>query len=210
MTVEASLVNMKFCTNCICTWHTESSTVVIAEPHTDCPEHGAAAADVMVGKCWGVGRTLLTPLDLQPWMVDPRKIAQSLSKICRFAGQCAGFVPVAFHSVNVMCHVRDVQGITDNKILKTALMHDAPEGCGLQDMIRPVKRHPAMMQYEQWHDDSYRVIAQVLDLCDPMPRYIKLADDAVLAEELANFNDPYYGMDPLNAYEFFMHHWTKL
>lgn len=198
-----------------CTCLLDSDTGELLSPNTTCPEHGAhgvghSPVHPTLGASWNVGKTLLRPLALEPWMIDPRKIAHSLARLCRFGGLCEGFVPVAFHSVNVLIYLREHHGGQDLKLLRTGLMHDAPEGLGLVDMIRPIKRMPQMLPYNTWHDDAWHPIAAKLDLYDPIPRLVHEADDAVLAIELEEFDNPAYGMDYRPAKRWFLQHWDEV
>lgn len=74
------------------------------------------------------------PLDPRPEEVFIENIARGCATECRFNGQ-GGWYSVAQHAVlaSRLC------GGTGYELW--ALLHDAPEGMGLKDLPRPVKRH---------------------------------------------------------------------
>jgi len=77
--------------------------------------------------------------DLESNTIDIQDIAQGLSNVCRFGGQCPVFYSVAQHSVLVYRILRDVLNVDDPVILKQGLLHDATEAF-LGDMVSPLKR----------------------------------------------------------------------
>lgn len=109
-----------------------------------------------------------------------RDIAHALSMQCRYNGFVRAFYSVAQHSVHVAQCVRDRFGITDQKVLRTALLHDAAEAY-LGDMVRPLKMKDDFFREVEHRMEA--VIAETFDLCWPYPPEIKRADNALLAAE---------------------------
>lgn len=72
--------------------------------------------------------------------IDIRDIAHGLSNLCRFSGQCRKFYSVAEHSVFVSL-------LTPPKYALGALLHDASEAYGLNDVAGPIK--PFFPEYVQ-------------------------------------------------------------
>lgn len=64
-------------------------------------------------------------------LIDIEDIAEGLSKLCRFSGQCKRFYSVATHSIMVSKTV-------PNHLRLAALLHDATEAY-LGDVIKPLK-----------------------------------------------------------------------
>lgn len=64
--------------------------------------------------------------------IDIRDIAHGLSNLCRFSGQCRKFYSVAEHSVLV-------SRLTPPEYALGALLHDASEAYGLNDVAGPIK-----------------------------------------------------------------------
>jgi len=71
-----------------------------------------------------------------PEMIDIRDIAQGLSHLCRYGGQCKRFYSVAEHSVLVAIQVLRLTG--SRCLARSALMHDSPEAY-LCDVTGPLK-----------------------------------------------------------------------
>lgn len=71
-----------------------------------------------------------------PEMIDIRDIAQALSNLCRYNGQCKKFYNVAEHSVLVAMEVLRRTG--NRELARSALMHDSPEAY-LGDVTGPLK-----------------------------------------------------------------------
>lgn len=74
------------------------------------------------------------PLDPRPEEIDIRDIAHALSMLCRYNGHCLHFYSVAEHSILVSKHVS-----AENALW--GLLHDAAEGLGAADLLRPVKKN---------------------------------------------------------------------
>ncbi len=114
------------------------------------------------------------------WAFDPRPeevfladIAKSLSKKCRFNGNCKVFYSVAEHSLWCSWLVPDQYALE-------ALLHDAAEAY-ISDMIRPLKVH--FPEYRAVEDKIEQVIAERFELTFPFPPCIKEADQAMLHAE---------------------------
>ena len=118
--------------------------------------------------------------------------AHGLSRICRFAGHCAGFMSVAEHSVAVARIVMT----TDPGHALEALMHDASEAY-LGDMPRPIKHLPEMAPYREAEERAERSIAEKYGLVFPWPQSVKDADRQRLFIEFESFRDnPSKAMTP--------------
>lgn len=126
---------------------------------------------------------MIQPLDLKPDDVCIEDIAHALSRVCRFAGHCHGFLNVAAHSVRVLGKLQSLTPNCDKKTLMTALLHDASEAY-LGDVPRPLKRHPGFAFYREVEARVEEVIAAKFDLIYPMPAIVKAADDECLREEM--------------------------
>ncbi len=81
-------------------------------------------------------------LDIKHDSICMDDIAQGLSNACRFAGQIPRFYSVAEHSVLVYKYLKgNLEGLpieSFSSVLKSALMHDAPEAY-LGDVTTPLK-----------------------------------------------------------------------
>jgi len=123
------------------------------------------------------------PLDPRPEDVDIEEIAHALAHICRFNGHLPfGHYSVAEHSVYTMRYVQEKQ--SGDPLV--ALLHDAAEAY-FGDIIRPVKRssmtlHDTFAQIEKGWNSAISNALRVT-IPDPMPKYVKEADDAVLMAE---------------------------
>lgn len=105
-------------------------------------------------------------------------VAQGCSLTCRFGGLCDFFYPVAEHEVLVS---RIVEELTqDAEAPKQGLLHDSPEGLGLGDVIRPLKRilRPLYSPLEVTYERAVS-IAFGVDIVKPHPS-VKVADHMAL------------------------------
>ena len=135
---------------------------------------------------------LVYPMDLKVGDICIEDIAHGLSRICRFAGHCAGFMSVAEHSVAVARIVMT----TDPGHALEALMHDASEAY-LGDMPRPIKHLPEMAPYREAEERAERSIAEKYGLVFPWPQSVKDADRQRLFIEFESFRDnPSKAMTP--------------
>lgn len=84
----------------------------------------------------------------EPHRLTVRLIAHNLSRINRFAGVPERSISVAEHSywASVMVDTSDLPSAQQAALRRIeALLHDAPEGCGLADMASPLK--PELPEY---------------------------------------------------------------
>lgn len=138
------------------------------------------------------------PLDPRPEELHIEDIAQGLSHVCRFGGQCATFYSVAQHSVFVseLCEEFTGSGADSEKRRLNALaglLHDAPEAF-LGDVPRPVKVHlPKLQDIEA---RLWRVCARKWGLADPQTgsplhdeALVRQADDVALVTEKRRIMD---------------------
>jgi hypothetical protein len=78
-------------------------------------------------------------VDLESNVFSIEDIAQGLSNVCRFGGQCPRFYSVAQHSALVYRLLRDVLDVDSPTIFMQGLLHDGTEAF-LGDMVTPLKR----------------------------------------------------------------------
>lgn len=111
---------------------------------------------------------------LDPWNSDfnIQDIAQGLSNICRYAGQCKKFYSVAEHSL----HVSSVAPA----FKREALLHDAAEAF-LGDVTRPLKQ--LLPQYKKIEKDVEAAIFARFALNINVIKQLKPVDLSVLAAE---------------------------
>lgn len=101
------------------------------------------------------------PLSPRPALIQLTDVAQGLSNVCRFSGQCSPFYSVAQHSLLVCALLANV----DSRLFQTrvgqlvALFHDAAEAY-LGDVPTPLKRHPAWAAYREYENQMLEVIEQ--------------------------------------------------
>lgn len=114
--------------------------------------------------------------------VDILAIANSLSKQCRFFGNCSEFYSVAQHCVLL-------SNMVEKKYQKWALLHDAAEAY-LSDLAAPIKN--IMPQYTELEENALKVIAKKFDLEYPIPEPVLEADLLLRKAEMINLFDSYY------------------
>lgn len=119
---------------------------------------------------------------------DIAEIATSLARESRFCGHTIGIgnmpaYSVAQHSVLVMRIVRDLHGVSDPRLLRAALLHDAAEAFW-KDLPAPIKRMPELAGYRALIKQTEAAIFAHFGLADlgshPL---IKHADLQMLATE---------------------------
>lgn len=120
---------------------------------------------------------LMDPCNSVPSDFCSVDIAHALANKCRYGGHCRFFYSVAQHSV-LCAQVAQRAGLD----ARWALMHDAAEAY-LCDVPRPVKRQLA--GFDNLETRLLQSIAAWLDLSnpDPLPGYVRLIDDQMLAAE---------------------------
>lgn len=99
-------------------------------------------------------------------------IAQGLSNICRYAGQCRSFYSVAEHSIHVCETVEEYQ--------LEALFHDAAEAF-IGDITGPLKQ--LLPRYKEIEEEIEKAIAAKFGLNLNAKSIVKAADLKVLAAE---------------------------
>lgn len=133
------------------------------------------------------------------WPLDPREdelfiedVAQGLSHLCRFGGQCREFYSVAQHSVLVseLCEGFTPTGADSERRSLNALsglLHDAPEAF-IADLPRPVRSQ--LPSYNDIEAGLWQVCAQRWGLLDADgakflydEEILRRADDTALVTE---------------------------
>ncbi|MBN1477694.1 HD domain-containing protein [Candidatus Sumerlaeota bacterium] len=133
----------------------------------------------------------LWPLDPRPEEIRIGDVAQGLSHLCRFGGQCRVFYSVAQHSVFVaeICAelARDLDPEAQRLNTLAGLLHDAPEAF-IADVPRPVKNH--LPPFHEIEARLWDVCARKWGLADPEsgePLYdvdlVRCGDDTALITE---------------------------
>jgi len=118
--------------------------------------------------------------NLEANVIDIEDIAQGLSNVCRFAGQCPRFYSVAQHSVLVFQLLRDVLRVTDPVVLMQGLLHDGTEAF-LGDMVTPLKR--IMPQYREMEQRLNELVMKRFNLPSELDDRVKQADLMALGIE---------------------------
>lgn len=115
------------------------------------------------------------PMDPKPEDIDIIDIAHGLSNLCRYSGQTRHFYSVAQHSVLLaQCAPEELK--------LHALLHDAAEAY-LVDIPRPIKPH--LPKYREIENRVGHVIAELFKLGGKTPAEIKVLDDRIVADEMA-------------------------
>lgn len=127
--------------------------------------------------------------NINPDAICIEDIATSLANQCRFNGHANSFYSVAHHSV-IMADAMSQDGY-DNKMVRTALLHDASEAY-LGDMVKPLKS--MMPDYEALESKVMSAIAEKYDIYWPLPDEIKEYDLMMLKAEMG-FLMPRYPED---------------
>ena len=115
------------------------------------------------------------PLDPRPEEIDIGDIAHALSLLVRFGGHVSRFYSVAEHSVRVSRECAPEDALW-------GLLHDASEAY-LGDLIRPLKRQPAMGAYVTAEERVMRMICDRFRLAPAQPLSVTRADEILLATE---------------------------
>jgi len=150
-------------------------------------------------------------LNPEPTSIFIEDIAHALSLQCRFNGHSTDFYSVAEHSVEVSKLVES-QGAT-NKIIMTALLHDAAEAY-IGDVVSPLKK--VLEDYQEIEHRVESAIAERFSLVFPMPDIVKRADKETLEREfrsLRPFIDKRNKMrclSPKRAEALFLHEYRRL
>ena len=121
---------------------------------------------------------LIDPFNLQKKDFDPKVIAQTLSRVCRFWGQTRRFYSVAQHCLVI---VRIFEGNTE--LQKWALIHEVFEGLTGMDVPTPIKKSHEMAPYRKAEERCLLQAAEIFGLTPPMPEEIKIADKRLMVSE---------------------------
>lgn len=125
---------------------------------------------------------LINPYQLTPEDFDPRIIAQTLSRVCRFWSQTSEFYSVAQH-----CLVMESLFDGDLDLQRWALGHEVFEGLTGMDVPSPIKHSPEMESYRLAEDKSLDMFADIYSLSKPMPKEVKVADKKLMVTEALRF-----------------------
>ena len=124
---------------------------------------------------------MINPYDLQESDFDPRIIAQTLSRVCRFWSQTSEFYSVAQHCL-VMESLFD-----DKELKKWAMLHEIFEGLTGMDIPSPIKHSKEMENYRIAEDKAIEQAALLFGLEPPMPKKIKQMDKRLMVTEALRF-----------------------
>lgn len=124
---------------------------------------------------------LINPYDLKDSDFDPRIIAQTLSRVCRFWSQTSEFYSVAQH-----CLVMETL-FDDIELKKWAMLHEIFEGLTGMDIPTPVKHSPEMESYRIAENKALLQAAHIFSLEPPVPEKIKVMDKRLMVTEALRF-----------------------
>lgn len=121
-----------------------------------------------------VGGRQFWPIDPRAEEIDIEEIAHALGMTCRYGGHCLRFYSVAEHSVHLARKV-------SKKNRLWALLHDSPEGLGLADLIRPVKR--SVSGYKEVEGRMMAAVCERFGLPPVMPKQVHEFDERICNDE---------------------------
>lgn len=124
---------------------------------------------------------MINPFNLKNTDFEPRIIAKTLSRICRFWGQTSQFYSVAQHCIAIL------KVFKDPELKKWALLHEVFEGLTGMDIPTPIKRTDAMSDYRKAEDKALIQAAQIFGLNPHMPNEVKIADKRMLVTEALQY-----------------------
>lgn len=124
---------------------------------------------------------LIDPFNLNKEDFDPRIIAQTLSRTCRFWGQTSEFYSVAQHCLVMESIFSEIE------LKKWAMGHELFEGLTGMDVPSPIKHSPAMVAYREAEDRCLGMFADIYNLSKPTPAEIKIADKRLMVTEALRF-----------------------
>lgn len=123
------------------------------------------------------------PLEPNIDLINIEDIAHGLSNLCRFAGHSKFFYSVAQHSFYA-------SQMIDPKYALSALLHDASEGMGLSDIVRPLKYRA---EFEFYRKSEYNLQSMIYSKygLGAEPPEVKVVDDRMLSTELRDLMPPF-------------------
>ena len=124
------------------------------------------------------------PLDPDPSKIHPLDIANSLSKLCRYAGHVSKFYSVAEHS----CRIHKLVS-KENK--PHAIIHDASEAY-MMDLVAPIKYLPEFGEYRIIEERVTEAIWIRFGLTGPLPEEVDIIDKQLRDNEMRDLK----GIDP--------------
>jgi len=124
---------------------------------------------------------MINPYELKDEDFDPRIIAQTLSRVCRFWSQTSEFYSVAQHCLVMETLFDDVE------LKKWAMLHEVFEGLTGMDVPTPIKHSKEMDSYRFAEDKALEQAAKVFGLTPPMPEEIKIIDKRLMVTEALRF-----------------------
>lgn len=124
---------------------------------------------------------MINPFELKDSDFDPKIIAKTLSRICRFWGQTSEFYSVAQHCLAMM------EVFSDRDLKRWALLHEVFEGLTGMDIPTPIKHNEAMMDYRKAEERALIQAAKIFGLNPSMPNEIKIADKRMMVTEALQY-----------------------
>lgn len=121
-------------------------------------------------------------VDPKPEMFEIEDIIHALGHVPRFTGHTRYHYSVLHHSLQCAEMIIDQTGFVYgiNKLVRTALLHDASEAY-LSDIASPIKQH--LPDYYIIEDRLMKVISEKFDFYWPIPDEVKRVDLVRLEEE---------------------------
>lgn len=120
---------------------------------------------------------MINPFALKAEDHDPRIVAQTLSRICRFWGQTEEFYSVAQHCL-IMAELFD-----EPELKRWSLIHEWFEGLTGMDIPSPIKHSSVMVEYREAEIRCLHQAAEIFGLTPPMPEAVKVADKRLMVTE---------------------------
>lgn len=124
---------------------------------------------------------MINPYELKDEDFDPRIIAQTLSRVCRFWSQTSEFYSVAQHCLVMEKLFYDVE------LKKWAMLHEIFEGLTGMDVPTPIKHSSEMESYRVAEDKALLQAARIFGLIPPTPKEIKIIDKRLMVTEALRF-----------------------
>jgi len=124
---------------------------------------------------------LIDPFNLENQDFDPRIIARTLSRVCRFWGQTNEFYSVAQHCLVLENVFEDIE------LKRWALIHEVFEGLTGMDVPTPIKNSSHMEDYRKAENKALEQAARIFNLTPPVPEEIKVYDKRLMVTEALRF-----------------------